>query len=109
MPKTAQKVFTSSGFFYVICALLVVAITIVNISFSKRPTPSVAAAAYSIEDEISFWKEFALLHPTYRDAFIQLAKLYLEEGKVEEARQAVEQALKIDPLSEEAKLLLGSF
>lgn len=55
---------------------------------------------------IDLWEQIVINKPHYRDAFLQLAYLYYQDGKNQLAKQSLEHALEIDPnfeLPEELK------
>jgi tetratricopeptide (TPR) repeat protein len=110
MPILAQKYTAKlkSAFPY-IGGLAIVLLSIANVYVAHRPPQQqnvlAAATADPIGQEIEFWQEVVRLHPTYRDGYIELAELYLEKDLQVAAKQAVDKALEIDPLSDRAKQL----
>jgi|GEM_PF-1341170 len=46
---------------------------------------------------INLWEKIVTNKPHYRDAFLQLAYLYYQDGKTQLAKQSLQQALEIDP------------
>lgn len=48
---------------------------------------------------IVYWEKIIQTKPNYRDGYIQLAALYLQEGNLEKAKAMVVKAKNIDPLS----------
>lgn len=87
----------------------VVLISIANVVVAHRPVQQqeVLAAVDPWEKEVEFWQEVVRLHPTYRDGYIELSELYLEKDLKEAAKQAIDKAMEIDPLSDRAKSLVG--
>ena len=115
MPPAAQKFLANSKkysskikpVFPYIGAVAIILLSIANVVVAHRPTQQreVLAAVDPWEKEIEFWNEVVRLHPTYRDGYIELAELYLEKDLTAAAKQAIEKAIEIDPLSARAKQL----
>lgn len=56
-------------------------------------------------EEIKFWEKEVKIKPDYRDGWIQLAVRYFELYKIEEAKQALEKAYRLDPNFETTRKL----
>lgn len=54
-------------------------------------------ASERLEQAYQFWQSVALTHPDYRDAYITLASLAYQLGKIEEAKKYLNQAITLDP------------
>lgn len=61
----------------------------------------------SFGDEIDYWKQVAEMQPGYIDAYTRLAVYYWRQGEVDQAKEYIEKALKIDPNSVAAQEVSG--
>lgn len=57
--------------------------------------------------EIEYWTTFLESYPTYKDGWLELAKLEYQRGNLEKARLSLQKAENVDPNSEEVKRLKG--
>lgn len=89
--------------FLAILVMFSLLITGLNLYLYSKNSKTYYVATDNNRKEISKWKEIARSHPTYRDAHIQLAKLYKRVGNISEAQKHIKIAHKIDPLNNEAK------
>lgn len=53
----------------------------------------------TLEEELKYWENFVSEHPTYRDAWLEIAKVSEELGNYDYAIGAVNSAKAIDPNS----------
>lgn len=51
----------------------------------------------NLEQKYNYWQSVVLTHPDYRDAYIILASLAYQLGKIEEAKKYLNQAIMLDP------------
>jgi cytochrome c-type biogenesis protein CcmH/NrfG len=89
------------------CAVIVIALLAsVNLNqFIK--TKDVLGAGSKIADESpqmltnqkKYWNDFLTIHPTYLDGWIELTRIYLEEGNPVKARESFDRAFEISPNS----------
>jgi len=111
MPKAARKIVESRKYL-VFSGIFVVILSLANLVVAFKPKTEVqvlaASTANNTEKEIEFWQNVVRLHPTYRDGYIELTKLYSEAGLNVAAKQAIEKAIEIDPLSIKAQQLASS-
>lgn len=95
--KLRQKLFISLSVFTIALSF---ANVLISGHFQKQQKVLAASTVDVIQVEIDFWKEIIRSHPTYRDAYIELAKLYKQKGLEVAAKQTIDKALEIDPHSE---------
>ena len=62
-----------------------------TVSIFSQPTKAIELFSHVME-----------LHPTHQEAMVALAKVYTKEGRCKEAKDVVENLLKIDPKQDEA-------
>src|SRR3989344_3628316 len=82
--------------------LMLLLLTLFNIYKSLLPSKIIVLTAPS-KDNKWFWNETIMKYPSYRDAYIELAKLSLIDGDYEISQSMLTKALKLDPFSVEAK------
>ncbi len=94
--KRSKNVFTlfllSGG------AILLLFITFLNLSIKNEKVVVLGVKTSPIE-ELSYWQELVAKNPTYRDGYIQIARIEIEMGDVEASSVALQTAKAIDPNS----------
>lgn len=93
-------------FFICSCCAVIVLLTLSSHNLSRYTTsPKVLSATRNIEQELTFWKTIVTETPSYRDGWLELARLEMELGDKSEARKYLNQAKTIDPNNSEVKEL----
>lgn len=80
-----------------VCFILV--LTFLNINNSLNKNVEVLGIKTSPENERVYWKNIVEENPTYRDGFIELARIETEMGEQEASNKALDKAKLIDPNS----------
>ena len=60
-------------------------------------------------EELAFWDEIIVNYPTYRDAYLEKARVAYSLGDRKLARDAVHEAYEIDPNSERVAQAMKKF
>jgi hypothetical protein len=97
---------TSSNIYLFCFLLLVVSLTMFNMSLylsSKKVKTRTADA--EIVYETTYWEELLNNHPDYFPGWLELAKLEYANGKADRAHEALVNARKINPNSQELKTM----
>lgn len=61
---------------------------------------------YNEERQIEYWEEFLKENPTYQDGYLELGKLYYNNGNFSKSEELMEIAKSLNPNSEKLKSLL---
>ena len=101
--KNKSKTKISLSSLYILCVtLILIALSIFNLAFYLfKENREVLGTKTETSKEITFWYDFLANNPTYKEGWLELAKLEYERGNFASAKEALEQAEKIDPNSEE--------
>lgn len=89
------------------CAVLVIALLATANMNQFIKTKNVLGAGSKIVDESpqmllhqkEYWNDFLATHPSYLDGWIELTRIYLEEGNTVKARESFNKAYEISPNS----------
>ncbi|KKR00092.1 MAG: hypothetical protein UT24_C0017G0018 [Candidatus Woesebacteria bacterium GW2011_GWB1_39_12] len=105
--KNKSKTKISLSSLYVLCVILIlIALSIFNLAFYLfKENREVLGTTTETSNEIGFWYDFLANNPTYKDGWLELARLEYDEGNLASAKESLEQAEKIDPNSEELLLM----
>lgn len=77
-----------------------VMMTVINIAttFFSKPQQFDQQVEYDyLSEEIEFWEDLVRSHPTYRDGYEVLSRLYEQSGQVLAAQDSKNRAQSIDP------------
>ncbi len=89
--------------------LLVLAGLNINQYLNKEKVLGASIDTIALEGEKNYWEKIANENPTYRDAYLQLARIEAELGNKSKANEFIDKAREIDPnsskISEVARLL----
>jgi tetratricopeptide (TPR) repeat protein len=114
MPKTAKsekrvnakvnKVNRAKYFLhYTYCLATILLLTLISININKAITRQkvlgTSINASPLQNEKSYWQKMVSDNPTYIDGYLELAKVDVELGNINEARSYIEKALSLDPNS----------
>lgn len=103
MLKTAQNSkFSNHLFDFVFLSLTLVVLSLSMFSLStyfanRKPEIKVLGSQIDLEKEEQFWQDVVTHTPTYRDGWIELAKIEAEKGNALKAQIHLSRALEIDP------------
>ena len=105
--KNKSKTKISLSSLYILCVtLILIALSIFNLAFYLfKENREVLGTTTETSNEIGFWYDFLANNPTYKDGWLELARLEYDEGNLASAKESLEQAEKIDPNSEELLLM----
>lgn len=100
MPKTPTlKLGSFKNFLIALFTILVLTITSLNLYLFINRKPTVLGIQVSPLSERQYWQRVARNTPTYRDAWVQIAKIDSEMGNRQYAQVALNRAKNIDPNS----------
>lgn len=86
-------------FFVSILVLITLLLTGYNLySYSHRKTEVLGIKSDPLQEKL-YWQELLTKNPSYRDAWIQIAKIDLETGDTGSAAEDLQKAKTIDPNS----------
>ena len=111
--KSSKKKVEDRNTFYSLISLPVVVLILVasGFNFYKGMRPATEYVVVENEaDETSYWQEMIIKYPSYRDAYVVLAKLAMKKGDDELKEALGVQIKKIDPFyyeSEDVERVLG--
>jgi len=97
--KKSSTLHTVLQALFVVTISVSILITALNIITIRNKKPEIIEVE-TISAEIKHWQEVLRDHPTYRDAYLNLAMLYKQKGNLDAARSLVKTAQKIDPTSQ---------
>lgn len=99
--KRSSIIWTSVIFF-------LLSLSIFNLSVFMNSTSSITYAKIdNTAKHAEFWKSFLEIHPDYIEGWIELYKLESKQGNLLLAEEALTNAERLDPNSEEIKLIRG--
>lgn len=84
---------------YIISAcfgVLILILTILNITSFALSKPSVYTEE-SVEESKKFWQQIVQSHPSYKDGYLALARIYIEEDNIEASKVLIEKARQVSP------------
>lgn len=88
---------------YAYCLAIIFLLTLTSININKfLNTKKVLGASVNVtplQNEKSYWQNLVDENPTYVDGYLQLAKVDVELGNVNEATTFINKALSLDPNS----------
>ncbi len=89
-------------YFYCLAVIVLLILTSININKSLESKKVLGAAidVTPLQNEKSYWENLVSQNPSYRDAYLQLAKVEVELGNKNEAITYITKALTLDPNSE---------
>lgn len=119
MPATAKKEkskkynFKKDLLYFCSCsgAILLLILTGLNVNqyLNKQKVLGASIDTTQLTEEKDYWEKIATDNPTYRDAYLQLARIESELGDKTKANEFIDKARAIDPnsakISEVARLL----
>jgi len=74
-------------------------------TYFLQGVPKVLSATTEVPSEELFWKSFLSSNPNYLPGYIELAKIQIENGQLDEANNILIKAEKIDPNSSVVRTL----
>lgn len=104
MPKQ-KRIFEENHNYFLICyfVVLVLFVAALNLYFRLRSQETEVLGTEkdtaALEEELTYWENFVSEHPTYRDAWLEIAKVSEELGNYDYTIGAVNTAKAIDPNS----------
>lgn len=112
MPKCPPKKESSTfNIFLSILALLILILTALNLYTFNHKKTEVLGVKEDPVSELNYWQKIVNQNPSYRDGWIQLAKVESEMGNDSKANNYLQIAKSIDPNSTkvltEEKLISG--
>lgn len=110
MPKAASKKKTNSKevvhyFFSSIFVIFILFLSFANLEVRQLNNQILGAKIdYSeIEKEKAYWEDLVSRHPSYKDGWLELAKIAAFLGETDYAQGALNTAFQIDPNSKETE------
>ncbi len=105
--KSKTFKYLSLGFISVLCILLALSIIIIGTVVYRNVSILIQTSNQrkEIRDKIAFWQSVVEKYPAYKDAYFQIAALEYRLGDFENARQANNKALLLDPSFKNAEEL----
>lgn len=119
MPKSAKKKKNKVNYkeyfihyFFCLLVILLLVLTGVNIDkfLNNQKVLGTSVDTTSIQEEKLYWQKIVSDNPTYIDGYLELAKVEVQLGNIQEAQNFINQALQINPNSQripEVKKQLG--
>ena len=106
-PTSKPLFYIISGFVLTVSIMLILGILIILVSFHNnlRFAANLIFQRQELQNKIYFWQSIANEYDGYKDAYFQIAVLEYRLGNLQEAKQANNKALLLDPNFEEAKKL----
>jgi len=96
-----KSIINWSAFIYFTFTTLLLSLSVINFIvyfINQKPTIN-----YSFDNEKRFWQNITLKHPMYIDAYLELAKINMATGKLDEAKDNILNVYSIDPNLTRAK------
>lgn len=105
--KLRLKVSKEVVFLCSCCAVVIIfSLSTFNTSLFLNGNQVLGASSQAAgQDKISFWQDLVTKYPTYMEGWVELAKLEIKSGNLQQATFYLEKAKEIDPNSNEVKQL----
>lgn len=81
----------------------VIGLSVFNVKNSSQKQVVLGIQSVSLDEQKVFWENVISVHPTYIDAWLELARVAYELGDKNYAIGALNSAISIDPNSEKVK------
>lgn len=104
MPTVKRKQINKNVFNFLLILFLTLSTVVSGFNIYKFINRSPRVVVVNVlKNDITYWQDIVKNNPTYRDGYIILSKLYLEDNQLKTAQNLIRKAYTLDPLNESVK------